>query len=224
MPPKRLVPISRHLERRMRRTRPGYKRIGPPYFGPPLTLFGQRPLKLPDTAWDPETNLVLLERRVITPEAFREPVVLATDEKLVRHLAEHPDEVFSLAPRQFEELVASLLRAGGYSVTLGRLGADGGIDVYAERAGEFGPELTLVQCKQNRRDRKIGEPIIKQLYGDVTLRNATRGLLVTTSSFTTTALKLIEDVRYRLAGKDYEQLKQWLTELRRLSREGGAAG
>jgi hypothetical protein len=34
--------------------------------------------------------------------------------------------------------------------------------------------LTLVQCKRNSPDRKVGEPIIKQLHADVNDRRASR--------------------------------------------------
>jgi hypothetical protein len=62
----------------------------------------------------------------------------------------------------------------GYSVQLGQLGRDGGVDVFAERPSEVGDELVLIQCKQFRVDRKVGEPIIKQLHADVHYRSATR--------------------------------------------------
>ena len=186
--------------------RGGRRRSGPVY-GPPLQLSG--------SDWNPENGLFQLERRLVSPEAFRSGLVIATDPFLIRYLDDNPKEIYSLSPREFEELVAGLLARSGYQVKLGPKGRDGGIDVFAERDGEFGPELTLVQCKRHRYDQKVGEPIVKQLYADMTLRNATKGLLVTTSTFTKPALKLIEDVRYRLAAQDIAKLKQWLTLLRR---------
>jgi restriction system protein len=137
---------------------------------------------------------------------------------LIRYLDEHPDDIYRLSPREFEELVAGLLARSGYTVKLGPRGRDGGIDVFAERGGQFGPELTLVQCKRYRNDQKVSEPTVKQLYADLTLRNATKGLLVTTSTFTKPALKLIEDVRYRLAGNDSAKLREWVTDLRKAFR------
>jgi hypothetical protein len=75
------------------------------------------------------------------PERLRSGVVLATDPFLIRYLDEHPDDIYGLSPREFEELVASLLASSGYTVKLGPRGRDGGIDVFAERDGEFGAEL-----------------------------------------------------------------------------------
>ena len=51
---------------------------------------------------------------------------------------------------------------------------------------------------------------MKQLYADVERREATHGLLVTTSYFTRDALKLIEEIRFRMAGRDYDDLQDWL--------------
>ena len=113
-----------------------------------------------------------------------------------------------MTSRQFEELVAELLKKSKHEVHLSRRGRDGGIDIVARRAGEFGPELTLVQCKHW--EDKVGEPIVKQLYADVERREATHGLLVTTSYFTRDALKLIEEIRFRMAGRDYDDLQDWL--------------
>lgn len=189
-----------------------HRRSVAPFLSPPVIL--------PNIRWNPEERLIPLERRLISPIGFRSGVVLATDPLLIRYLDEHPQEVYSLTPREFEELVASLLVHAGYNVRMSALGSDGGVDLFAERKSEFGPEMTLVQCKRNRVDRRVGEPVVKQLYADVTRRNATRGLLVTTSTFTAPALAMIEDVRYRLAGKDIDRLKEWFHHLRRIKSRG----
>jgi hypothetical protein len=55
---------------------------------------------------------------------------------------------------------------------------------------------------------------VKQLSTDVDDRNATRGLLVTTSHFSKTAANYINLKKFRLAGADYEQLLRWRDQLR----------
>ena len=72
------------------------------------------------------------------------------DPFLIRYLDDNPDEVLALNPREFEEFVAGLREKSGYPVRLGPEGRDGGVDVYAERIGEVGDELVLVQCKRYR--------------------------------------------------------------------------
>src|SRR4051812_13677928 len=54
--------------------------------------------------------------------------------ELIQYLAAHPLEVYSLSPRQFEELVADLLSRlyPQAAITLSPLGKDGGVDVALE--------------------------------------------------------------------------------------------
>jgi len=181
----------------------------PVHFPGAILAYRNNLIVMSGAEWNPETNLPEAERRVITPEEFRSGRVVIGDPELIRYLAEHPEALRSvLTWRQFEELVAELLKKSKHEVHLSRRGRDGGIDIVAYRAGEFGPELTLVQCKHW--EDMVGEPVVKQLYADVDLRRATHGLLVTTSHFTRDALKRIEEVKYRLAGRDLDALQDWM--------------
>ena len=163
----------------------------------------------------PEQTLTADARRLITPEEFRSGVVPYTDPRLIQYLAENPREVYALSPYKFQEVVGELLRRHGYpDIRVGPKGADGGVDLFAERLTELGRELVLVACKRNREDRKVGEPIVKQLAYEVNEREATRGLIVTTSTFTEDALKLIEEKRYKLSGKDFDHFQRWVRQAR----------
>jgi len=165
--------------------------------------------------WSPEKQLPQEERLILTPEEFRNPELrLITDPRLIAYIDSHPEELYSLTPRQFEEFIAELLSKMGYKVRLGPGSKDGGVDVFAERDQDFGPELTLVQCKRHSPDHKVGEPIIKQLHADVNDRKASKGLVVTSSFFTSTALKYIESSKYRLAGADFDKLQGCIAHLR----------
>jgi restriction endonuclease Mrr len=160
--------------------------------------------------WNPEVDLPEAERRVVTPEEFRSGVVLVTDPRFVQYVTEHPDELQRMDDRQFEEFVAELTKMFGYTPRLGPRGRDGGIDVTAERDTGLIRELMLIQCKRYGPENKVGVQVVKQLYADVEVHGATSGLVVTTSTFTAPALDYIEQVKYRLAGRDLEHLKQWL--------------
>jgi restriction system protein len=153
-------------------------------------------------------------RRVITPEQFEAGAIVQPDPWMVRHIIEHPDEVRNLTRRQFQEFSAALLERKGLRVTLGAVGADGGVDVRAERDGEFGPELILVQAKHPNPGNKVTLETIKLLHYQVVTENATRGLVMTDSSFTRDALKQIESCRYQMEGADGERIRQWLEALR----------
>lgn len=169
--------------------------------------------------FNPEKNLVEQFRGIITKKQFSSNIILLpTDLELVRFISEHPNELYSLTPRQFEEFVADILSAKfGYKVRLSPMGRDGGIDIYAEKQQEFGLELLLVQCKKHRRDHKVGQPIVKQLNADVYDRKASRGLVVTTSYFTKPALNYIEQVKYRLSGADIDKFHSWIRSIKHKS-------
>jgi hypothetical protein len=164
--------------------------------------------------WSPEGKLKQEEKLILTPEEFRDGIRLITDPRLITYIDSHPDEIYRLSPREFEQFIAELLNKMGYKVRLGPGSKDGGVDVFAERDLDFGPELTLVQCKRNSPDHKVGEPIIKQLHADVNDRKASKGLVVTTSFFTSTALKYIESSKYRLAGADFVHLQKWIAQFK----------
>ena len=163
----------------------------------------------------PERELDL-EYRTYIPADDGKPgkLLIETDIGLIHRIALDPQAVYMLSPRKFEELIAEILKEFDFDVKLSPLGPDGGIDIFAERAAEFGPELYLVQCKRHRRDRRVGLPIIKQLNADLRDRRASRGLLVTTSYFTKPALSYIEQAKYRLSGADFDVLLGWLNKIR----------
>ncbi len=173
-------------------------------------------------AWQPgtgslgiEPDLREVEHRIITPEEFRADVeVLGVDPWLLRHLADHPEEIRRLTRWEAQAMIAELLKGRGYQVQLGPKGRDGGVDIFAERAADFGPDLTLVQVKHPDEGNMVGEPTVKLLQREVVFRNATRGLVATTVTFTATALTLIEEYRYTMSAADREKLQQWLKEQR----------
>jgi len=161
--------------------------------------------------WSPEKDLQPDVTRTITPEEFlSRKVDLVTDPRLIRYLAEHPSDIFSLSPREFEEFIAELLRKMGYKTKIGPRGRDGGVDVFAEQDRDIGPELVLVQCKRFDPSQRVSQPIVKQLLADVFDRRASHGLVVTTSTFSRPALQYIDERKYVLSGADFEKLEQWL--------------
>ncbi len=165
--------------------------------------------------WSPEKDLTEDSKRIIAPVEFlADTSKLSCDPRVIEYFLKHPEELYSIPPRDFEQFVAELLKKMGYITRLGPRGADGGVDVYAERDLDTGPELVLVQCKRYDLRRKVSQPTVKQLHADVYDRCASRGLFVTTSSFTKPAEAYIEEKKYRLAGADHEKLAQWLKQLR----------
>lgn len=81
---------------------------------------------------------------------------------------------------QFEELVAEAYRRKGYSVVENQgPGPDGGVDIRLHKDGQ----THLVQCKQWK-SRKVGVPIVREMYGIMTAEKAASVTVVTSGIFT----------------------------------------
>jgi len=161
--------------------------------------------------WNPEEQLPVEEHRIILPHEFRSsPTMVIVDPRVLRAFDEQPERMLRLSPWQFQQFVAQVLEELEYHAVLGPRGRDGGVDIFAERDTPMGSELVLVQCKRNAAHNKVSEPVVKQFAVEVTDRKATRGLIVTTSTFTSVALKYIEQKRHTLSGADYKKLQEWV--------------
>ena len=77
------------------------------------------------------------------------------NDELIKYLAQHPEKMHDMAPRKFEELVAAIFRAKGYTVELTPATRDGGFDVRAFHRNDIGLFLTLIECKRYRPAARI---------------------------------------------------------------------
>lgn len=141
--------------------------------------------------------------------------LLEINDELVRRLAERPELMRELNPRKFEELIAELLKDKGYEVILTPPSRDGGRDILAIRRDDIGTALTLVECKRYAERNRVGVDIVRGLYGVVSEQNATRGLIATTSYFTSGARAFRDKVPYRLSLADFDFLAGMLRQFRR---------
>jgi restriction system protein len=143
----------------------------------------------------------------------RERLVLAVSEvsdELIGELSARPDLLYQLDPRKFEKLVAELYRRQGFEATLTPASGDEGADVYVVSHNELGRTLWVVQAKRNAPDRKIEAGVVRELLGTVIAKQASAGILVTTSFFQPGAEKLERELQYRLSLKDYLDLQELL--------------
>lgn len=167
--------------------------------------FGQQP---------EDAELIVAAQELLAPGASK---VLRVDledinDELIAYLAKHPEKMRELHPRKFEELVAALFKSKGYEVTLTPRTHDGGLDVYAVRRDTIGTVMIIIECKRYAPKKKVGVEFIRSLYGVVEQKSATKGLLATTSYFTRGAKEFHNDLKYRLALADFEQMRTMLAE------------
>lgn len=125
--------------------------------------------------------------------------------------AELSDRLRGMDPIRFERLILDLLKAMGYgagsfgSHEMTRATGDGGIDgIIHEDA--LGLDAVYIQAKRYQADSKVGRPAIQQFIGSLTGEGATKGVFVTTSSFSTEAREYLRKVQHRVVLIDGAQL------------------
>lgn len=97
------------------------------------------------------------------------------------------EDMTSLSPTEFERQIVSLFQRMGYVAEhTGRTG-DHGIDLVATSEAAITGGRLVIQCKRYAQGNNVGEPEVRDLYGAVTDARASKGILVTTSDFTTAA-------------------------------------
>jgi hypothetical protein len=152
----------------------------------------------------PESDLIVpkVRERILTVSPS-----LAVLEKLrVGHLS-----LDAVTWRQFEEVIAELLRQNGYDVRLGPGSKDGGKDLiaikYLPGCGFF---MAVWQAKKLRPGKKVGISVIRELADTREEQKASKGVIVTTTALTKGALSRIERDCYQLSKVDGVDLLNWI--------------
>jgi hypothetical protein len=136
-------------------------------------------------------------------------------DRIISELARHGEDIYSLDPRRFEELIAELLqrdRPNGRIIELTPKAKDDGRDILVYDHSEVGQHLFLVECKRYAPDNPVDVGIVRQLFGVIEGERASAGVLVTTSHFTEPARRwpVDRDLQYRLSLRDYDNLTAWI--------------
>jgi len=96
------------------------------------------------------------------------------------------DSFENMSGIEFENLVLQLVRKMGFEAQTTKTSGDGGVDIIAHNNQPFLEGQYIIQCK--RWNSSIGEPALRDLYGVVMSERANKGILVTTSYFTPSAI------------------------------------
>jgi hypothetical protein len=100
-------------------------------------------------------------------------------------------DINHLGGHEFEDLVERLLIKMGFSTEGRKPSADGGIDIIAVSSKPMLQGRYVIQCK--RYTSPVSVPIIRELYGVVNSTDANKGILITTSRFTSDAIEFARD-------------------------------
>jgi restriction system protein len=157
-------------------------------------------------------NLVAhVNAREIAAEPPNE-IMLAAHRQIESALAQDLlDRIRSAPPDFFEPLIVNLLLSMGFGGSsaeagraLGRSGDDGVDGVIDQDA--LGLDRVYVQAKRYALGNNIGPGAIREFFGSLDLHKATKGLFVTTSTFSPSATKTAESLGKRIVLIDGEQL------------------
>lgn len=94
-----------------------------------------------------------------------------------------------IGPRDFEELIAELMRKQGFIVELTKQTRDGGYDILAINSIAGFPLKFLAECKRFASNNPVTVDIIRSFSYVVDTQKANKGIIFTTSYFTKDAVK-----------------------------------
>lgn len=116
----------------------------------------------------------------------------------------------TIDPYRFEQIVADLLSAMGYGdLTVTQKSSDGGIDAIVNE-DKLGLDKILVQAKRYATDNIVNELAIRNFAGALATRNVSKGIVVTTSSFSQKAINSVVSLQVKLI--DGDKLAQLMIE------------
>jgi len=113
-----------------------------------------------------------------------------------------PDaQVEELSGTDFEKVIASLLQLMGFHTELTQATGDGGVDIVANLDRPLVGGRYLIQCKRFGPGNLVGAATVRDFYGALTAdRKAIKGIIITTSGFTTQALEFARQLPIELIG------------------------
>ena len=152
---------------------------------------------------DSEPHETPIESIVLFYEQFREALA-----------SELLDRVKRCSPQFFEHLVIQVLLKMGYGGSLKDAGSalgktgDGGVDGVI-REDKLGLDNIYIQAKRWT-DKSVGSPDLDQFSGALSKKKATKGIFITTSTFTKDAQASLKDYTSRIVLIDGYQLAKYM--------------
>jgi len=151
----------------------------------------------------------------LTPAEQAEDAINSINESIQKDLLQR---ILDQPPAFFEYLVIELLKAMGYGESgelaeaVGKSG-DGGIDgiIYEDK---LGLDVVYVQAKRYEPGNAIGRPALQSFIGSLSGFSASKGVFITTSSFSSNVEGYLKSVQQRVITINGEQLVQLMLENR----------
>ncbi|MFC1869651.1 restriction endonuclease [Chloroflexota bacterium] len=137
-------------------------------------------------------------------------LIIPAQSYLVSLVKDHPESLFDITPRQFEELIAELFHDFGFDIELTQATRDGDRDIVAIYEAANIKTKYLIECKRYKSTTKVSLAIVQRLYGVKMSEAANKAILVTTSSFSKPANQFASSHVWDLDLKGYDDIIQWV--------------
>lgn len=129
---------------------------------------------------------------------------------VISKILECPDILYTMSPRDFELLVAELLRRNGFDARVTKESHDDGVDVEACHRSILGETPFLIQCKRFSPSRPVTVSTVREMIGVADTKKAVTAI-VTTSRFTSEARLLAGGpMSNKLSLIDFNDLVGWI--------------
>lgn len=136
--------------------------------------------------------------------------IMSIDDHIKAYFKKHPEQLYKLSPRKFEELVASIMKDMGFEVELTQATRDGGRDIIAYIRNGLTSFLAHIECKRYAPDNKVSVDIIRSVIGVHHMRHANKSVIVTTGFYTQPAIEEAKSYEHSLDLRDFHDLKAML--------------
>lgn len=166
---------------------------------------------------------IKVNERASSDEKEMNALLAPFNDEFVRALARNPKDIYSLAPREFEVLIAALLEDLGWEIELTPQTKDGGKDIVATIPFGAGKLLGIVECKKYSPGKKVGIEMVERFV--YTIREKTRaslGMMMTTSFFTQGAWDVAREHSWQLQLNDYEAVQRLLNNFGTYDKKGNS--
>ncbi len=163
------------------------------------------------------TQIALTDSEQLQPATPEEQIDAASAVLLTALKAELLQRILSQSPSFFERVIVELLVGMGYggshdraALRLGKSG-DGGVDGVIDE-DRLGLDRIYVQAKRYAAHAGVGRPEVQGFVGSLVGLGATKGVFVTTSTFSTHALDYVRHLPQRVILIDGDRLADLLVE------------
>lgn len=137
-------------------------------------------------------------------------LVVSVQQALIEIVQREPKRLFSISPRDFEEIIAELFASRGYDIELTQQTRDGGRDIVAVGSSMGIRHRYLIECKRYAPGRNVSVAAVQRLYGVKMAEQANKAILATTSGFTRDAKEFARQHIWDLDLRAYDEVMKWI--------------